>query len=478
MGLVCEAALPDQRVEGPLAIANEGVVPRDVRPMRLWWLNAAGIRAGVQRTYEEGQPEARTAMTGALARQQIADDMSLSTYVKSKVRGMFETAGTRQIVKPTNVHMLHDMKRFLSRSVESMTGKSTLEETGMATMDEKPERIWFLDWIRVFGCLAVVLLHCLVSLSNNMPMEELGVTRALVWTEVMVFLTRWAVPAFLMITGALLLDPNRSIGKRKLRSYVARIGTVLLVFGTAFSLMEYIYTERTLNVQMILASLMDLIQGKGWGHLWYLFDLLGIYLLLPMFRAFIARHDDRKSLELLLKVLFMLTLVVPTVNRAFDLSIDTLIWLNSSAFYVFLGWYLMRYEVPLTPVVAFGTLGISIAAFIAAVGILVCGSYLSWAWETSSPLIAPWAAMVFVLAKKRANRPMKSGGLAITLSTLSFAIYVLHPVIVNFMYKILDLTPDFLPPIVFEASAFAVVVLLSMFASMIARRLPVIGKCL
>lgn len=359
-----------------------------------------------------------------------------------------------------------------------MTDKSSLKETIAATTDEKPERIWFLDWIRVFGCLAVVLLHCLVSLSNNIPMEELGVTRALVWTEVMVVLTRWAVPAFLMITGALLLNPDRSFGERKLRSYVARIATVLLFFGTAFSLMEYIYTERTLNVQMILTSFMDLIQGKGWGHLWYLFDLLGIYLLLPLFRAFIARHDERKSLELLLMVLFVLALVVPTVNRAFGLSIDTLIWLNSSAFYVFLGWYLMRYEVPLAPLVAFGTLAISITAFIAAVGILICGSYLSWAWEPNSPLIALWAAMVFVLVKKHANHPMKSGGLAITLSTLSFAIYVLHPVIVNFMYKVLDLTPNFLPPVIFEASAFSVVVLISMVASMIVRRLPLIGKCL
>lgn len=58
VGLVCEAALPEQHVVGPLAVVNGGVVPRDVRPMRLWGLNAAGIREGVQRTHEEGQPEA------------------------------------------------------------------------------------------------------------------------------------------------------------------------------------------------------------------------------------------------------------------------------------------------------------------------------------------------------------------------------------------------------------------------------------
>lgn len=44
-------------------------------------------------------------------------------------------------------------------------------------------------------------------------------------------LVSWAVPVFLMITGALLLNLNRIVDETKIRKYLSRMFRILLIFG-------------------------------------------------------------------------------------------------------------------------------------------------------------------------------------------------------------------------------------------------------
>lgn len=338
-------------------------------------------------------------------------------------------------------------------------------------------RIWYLEWLRLFACLAVVLIHCFTTLLDNATVAEVGVPRALGWTELLVILCRWAVPVFLMITGALLLDPTREVGWPKVRVYFLRIAAVLLAFGTVFALMELAFETKSFIPAMIPTSLMSVLQGRSWAHLWYLYDLLGIYLLLPLLRSF-AASAGRRDLERMLLVLFLFALVVPTVNSALGLSLDTLVWLGSSVFYVLLGWYLRSCDVPVVPACALGAAGTIAAAGIAALGILSSGLYLSWAWSPSSPLVAAQAVAVFLIAKSRADVPMRPGGLPATVASLSFALYVVHPVFANLLYKVLGWASAPLPPLVFELATFAGVLLPSLALAALAKRLPVIGRCL
>ena len=175
-------------------------------------------------------------------------------------------------------------------------------------MTERQGRLWWVEWLRVFGCVAVVLIHCFATLLDNATVAEIGLTRALVWTEVLVICCRWAVPAFLMVTGALLLDPAHEIGLPKVRGYVGRMTGVLLTFGTLFALMELVFAARSFSLAMLPEALLDVLQGRGWAHMWYIYDLLGVYLLLPVLRAFSSGSDER-SYDIVLCVLFVLSLV-------------------------------------------------------------------------------------------------------------------------------------------------------------------------
>lgn len=230
--------------------------------------------------------------------------------------------------------------------------------------DSSGKRVWYLDWLRVFACLSVVLIHCLTTYMDNVSMSELGVGRAVAWTELHVMLTRWAVPAFFIITGAILLDPQKEVGWRKVGGYALRMFGVLLSFGTLFSLMELVFVAGGVHLEMIPQAVANVLQGRSWAHLWYLYDLIGIYLLLPLLRGFVS-SSERKGMETLLAILFAFSVVLPTINDAFGLSLETFVWLGFPVFYVLLGWYLRKYEVPLLETVALGAAGLVSSALLA-----------------------------------------------------------------------------------------------------------------
>lgn len=339
------------------------------------------------------------------------------------------------------------------------------------------ERTWYLEWLRVSACLAVVLIHCFTTLLDNASIDEVGIFRALAWTEVLVVFCRWAVPVFLMVTGSLLLDPARRVTWNKNLWYVFRVATVLLTFGTMFALMELVFSSKNFEVSMVPAAIGNVLQGRGWAHFWYLYDLLGIYLLLPLLRAF-AAASTREDMRRMLVVLFIFSLAVPTLNAAVGLDASTFIWLGSSAFYVMLGRYLSAYNIRVAPVLLAGTVSVVLQALLAGGGIVADGTYLRWVWSPSSPFVAIWAAAVFLLFKNHMDVPMAERGFARLVASYSFAVYVIHPVFTNLLYKATGWGEVQLPPIAFEVTTFLAVFIPSLCVAWVLKRTPMMRKVL
>lgn len=338
-------------------------------------------------------------------------------------------------------------------------------------------RVWYLDWLRVAACLAVVLIHSFTTLLDNSTVSEVGVARALVWTEILVVFGRWAVPVFLMVTGALLLDPLREVGREKLRGYVMRVMAVLLTFGVAYALLELIFNLRSFEVSMVFIAALNVFQGRGWAHFWYLYDLMGVYLILPLIRSF-SSTASRRDYEAMLAVLFACSLVIPSVNAALGLELETLIWFGSSIFYVLLGRYLSIYELPMGPVLGLGIISAAVQMLLACGGIVLYGDYCSWVWNPSSPFVAFWAAAVFLTFKRFLDLPMKRDGVARVVASCSFAVYVVHPLFANFLYKAMGWASAPLPPVLFELTTYFLIMLPSFVLSLVLRKMPVVRRIL
>lgn len=76
-------------------------------------------------------------------------------------------------------------------------------------------------YIRIFACFAIVVLHTLFA--SNAYYDGLITGTEKLLTQTAENMLMWAVPCFLMITGALLLDENKSLTGKKIFKYTRRM---------------------------------------------------------------------------------------------------------------------------------------------------------------------------------------------------------------------------------------------------------------
>ena len=140
---------------------------------------------------------------------------------------------------------------------------------------------------------------------------------------------RWGVPVFVMISGALFLDPARSISIRKLYSKnILHLAGVLLFWSVCYAWSGFInYPPAT--VQSLFENIV-----LGRIHLWFVYMLLGLYVVVPLLRP-ICR--DKKLLRYFWAVSLIFSFLIPTIvqvltgldllmpNSLFSLGLQ---WLN------------------------------------------------------------------------------------------------------------------------------------------------------
>ena len=316
------------------------------------------------------------------------------------------------------------------------------------TCVSKPAQIAYFQRARCLGALAVVLLHVLSTPMSDIPIEVLGFTRSFVWCEVQTVFTRWAVPVFFMMTGALLLNPEKHIGWNKSFRYAARMLIVLATFGLGMNLAKAYVDLGGLTLKTLLAAVQYTFSNTGCQHLWYLYVLIGFYLLLPLYRAYVAQASKR-DLQIVILLVFVLDMGVQTVNQVWGLNIAYLITVPSSLFYFFLGYYAHRYLTLDTKLVVAGIASLAVGAGITGWYVFAEKHYELWVFSPGFVIIAPWSLMVFLLMKRYLDGPLEPRGPVSRIAELSFGIYVFHPLVIQVMYHVCGWGPTTVPPIAY-----------------------------
>lgn len=313
------------------------------------------------------------------------------------------------------------------------------------------------DWLRMLSTVSVVLLHTFSTYLDNYSVNEVGIPVAVIWTGIQTVLTRWAVPMFLMISGALLLKPSKEMTWERVGKYVNRPILALCSFGFAFCILEELYIAHSLSLRLILLSIRNLLTGRSWAHMWYTYTLIGLYLLTPVFQSYLL-VSDKKAQRTLLLLLFVFALCMPTIGNALNMNLYNFIWLPSSVFYYLFGWYVSSY-IEFSPRLMFlGLLSVIAAVAISSTFIYGVGSYAHWITDPSSPLIAMYSMSLFTAGRYFLNElDISKHRLACYVTRHSFGIYLVHPIILNIFYKVLSWTPyRVLPPCIFEVVVFGI----------------------
>ena len=171
-----------------------------------------------------------------------------------------------------------------------------------------------ISFLRITATLAVVWLHTCSTLVENRNIFNLS------WQQIQFYNSayhamNWAVPVFFMITGALLLNPMKEITiEKSVKKYIMRIFYPLCFWGIIYAFLMILSNEKRIGFYMLPKSIEYVIEGKSFSHLWYLYVLIGIYLILPLIKSFI-NNCCKRDIDYLLFVLFIMDFVFPFVTE-------------------------------------------------------------------------------------------------------------------------------------------------------------------
>lgn len=159
-----------------------------------------------------------------------------------------------------------------------------------------------VDLTKALAICAVLLIH---SSANSLAALEVGVGP---WLASAFYggVGRWAVPAFLLCSGALMNDPGRELSLKKLFSkYVPRLALALCVW-TAFYECLRIYGKwgAAPLSEMLLEAAKNCLHGDTYYHLYYFFFVFALYLALPLTRL-LARAPEAELRYILALWLFL-----------------------------------------------------------------------------------------------------------------------------------------------------------------------------
>ncbi|GAA6468773.1 acyltransferase [Bacteroides thetaiotaomicron] len=329
----------------------------------------------------------------------------------------------------------------------------------MNLSNQKNQHIVWLDVVRFIAMFTVVCCHC-TDPFNFYPGTVPNIGEIKLWGAIYGSVLRPCVPLFVMITGALLL-PVRGDASTFYKKRIPRVFYPFLIWSVLYNLFPWITGLLGLNPQIILDFFPyagEEVMQQSFSvsleyilmipfnfsilavHMWYIYLLIGLYLYLPVFSAWVEKASERAKLMFLLA--WGVTLLLPYYYQFVSNYLwGTCSWNSFGMLYAFagfngyllLGHYLKNLEWSLKK-----TLAIGIPMF--AVGYAV--TFLGFRHITALPeytdemleLFFTYCSLnvvmmtipVFMLAKKvKVNSERMKKALA-NLTVCGFGIYMIH----------------------------------------------------
>lgn len=282
-------------------------------------------------------------------------------------------------------------------------------------------KILYMEYLRFLAAISVIIIHVTGRAAYVLGGDVTTNPEVFIASVSIDSFFRFCVPIFFMISGALMFRKEEINIKSFLINRFNRIVVPVIIWGYAYSF--------TYNRGMTLIDhTKNVLLGNGFYHLWFLYSIIGLYLITPIIHKFI-KSSSKNEIEYFILVGTICNLIIPIVNKYFQIDLGSVLNLNYVAGYLVyfvLGYYLMVYDIKLintrkkciiiyllsTIVMMLSTLT---SSFIEGTYNI---SFISYSWI----LVMIQSVSVFCLFKNiefRDNRVSK-------LSSLFMGIYILH----------------------------------------------------
>ena len=250
----------------------------------------------------------------------------------------------------------------------------------METVTAK-QRIIYLDFLKVIAIFLMVANHCV----DNVTPAERALPWYNLWGSVYNSFTRPAIPLFMMVTGILLLPTKMDMGS----FYKKRLSRVLipfLVWSVLYNLFPWFTGLLNCDPETIHVFFKWADTSQAFGdalrnilmipfnfsafavQMWYVYLLIGIYLYIPVFSAWVEKSDKRSQRIFL--AIWAVSLFVPYLrNYLTENLFGECSWNEFGLFYYFagfsgymlLGYHLVKYPLQMSKVSKYALAAIAFA---------------------------------------------------------------------------------------------------------------------
>ncbi len=165
----------------------------------------------------------------------------------------------------------------------------------MLTMDREK----WIDWMRVAACLMVMVVHSTEPFYLGGEGSRILTEGDAYWASFFDSFVRACVPLFVVASSYLQFPLHYSTGKF-LRRRALRVLVPFLCWSIVYAL---VWGEPVDNLRSLLLNF-----NYAAGHLWFVYMLVGIYLLMPMLSPW-AERVGKRELQFYLLLCFATTLI-------------------------------------------------------------------------------------------------------------------------------------------------------------------------
>lgn len=341
----------------------------------------------------------------------------------------------------------------------------------------KKERDYSLDFIRVLGALAVVMIHasCYYAQYSRVGSIER------IFGSIFCMLSRFGVPFFVMISGALILDENKTVTFHDVFFKYLRNIVFLIIFWSVFYAIQDVFFEIFVYGGKFSLKIFAIRIIYAYYHMWYLYMLAGLYLITPILKVITKKENAKTVLYfIILSMLFQFTepvllLIKSRFGEAYylirvinSLRLD---FLSAYVGYYLIGWYLVHVGLPKKV-----RIGLYVAGVIGLVTSIICccmSALYEYTNESTNLLIALYSIALFVFCRQTYKCKPKFNNVIKSVAGLTFGVYIIHPFLINLINLVFVYEKYF---ILYVVAYWIIIVVTSFIVTYVISKIPFVKK--
>ena len=349
----------------------------------------------------------------------------------------------------------------------------------------KNKRIIYYDVLNIMAILAVVSMHLNGVVHSNPNIRA--------WNSALIVecICYWAVPMFVMISGAKLLRYREKYDTKTF--FKKRFTKILipLIFWATFMFIWKIFIIHSIkasDIQGIKGYLNAFLANEEEPIYYFLFDILGVYLTMPII-SLLAKPEYKKTLWLTVVLFLVFNSTLPNIFSVLGLNYNNSFSVNIGRYTIIA---IMGYLLSIEDVPKKRRIGIYIIAILGLVYRYIttfiwskqAGRVITKSWTPgySSWFCIALTAAIFLFVKninieKKLGNNKKVLDMLSKISSCSFGVYLIHLFVFHYEMSIVTRIST-LNSLSWQVRTFGIITtyLISLIIVLIIKKIPVLRR--